>query len=49
MTSTDLKRVVEAAGDPKRLALIPGADHSFSGQIEAMQKELAAWRKECVQ
>jgi len=47
--SNDLQQVVKAAGEPKKLVLIPGADHSFSGQIEAMQNELAAWLKEYVQ
>jgi uncharacterized protein len=46
---SDLRHVVAAASEPKKLLLIPGADHSFSGQIEAMQQELAAWLKEYVQ
>jgi alpha/beta superfamily hydrolase len=47
--SADLTRVVDAASEPKKLVLIPGADHSFSGQMEAMQLELAAWLKEYMQ
>jgi alpha/beta superfamily hydrolase len=45
----ELKQVADAAADPITLALIPGADHSFSGQIEAMQSALFAWLKEHVQ
>jgi uncharacterized protein len=47
--AAELKQVAEAAADPRTLAFIPGADHSFSGQIEAMQKTLFAWLKEHVQ
>ena len=45
----DLKGIVDAAADPKRLVLIPGADHSFTGHLEAMQHQLARWLKEQVQ
>ena len=45
----ELKQVAKAAAEPKTLALIPGADHSFSGQIEAMQNALVGWLKEHVQ
>jgi len=45
----ELQQVVETAADPKRLVFIPGADHFFAGQIEAMQKVLAAWLKEQLQ
>jgi len=45
----DLKQVVNTAAIPRTLVLIPGADHSFSGQIEAMQKSLSGWLKEHVQ
>lgn len=34
------------AAEPKRLIFIPGADHFFTGQIEAMQHALAGWLKE---
>ena len=30
----------------KRLVLIPGADHFFTGQLERMQQALASWLKE---
>ena len=45
----ELEQVVESAGNPKTLVFVPGADHSFSGQIEAMQKSLSGWLKEHVQ
>jgi hypothetical protein len=38
--------VVAQAAEPKRLTLIPGADHFFSGQLELMQSALAGWLKE---
>ncbi len=44
----ELKKVAEAAADPKKMVLIPGADHSFSGQLEAMQQALSGWLKEQV-
>jgi len=44
----ELKYVAEAAANPKTLMLFPG-DHSFSGQIEAMQKSLSGWLKEHIQ
>jgi len=45
----ELEQVVESAGNPKTLVFVPGANHSFSGQIEAMQKSLFGWLKEHVQ
>lgn len=44
-----LKRLAAAAAEPRRLVLIPGADHFFSGRIDAMQHALAAWLKEQTQ
>jgi alpha/beta superfamily hydrolase len=38
-----LAQVVDQAANPKQLALIPGADHFFSGRIEPMQKTLGGW------
>ena len=43
---TQLAEVIAAAAEPKKLALIPGADHFFTGQLEPMQKALASWLKE---
>jgi|GEM_PF-78208 len=44
----DLQQVVDSAADPKQLVLIPGADHFFTGRLEAMQEALAGWLKEQV-
>jgi uncharacterized protein len=38
--------VATSAADPKRLFLIPGADHFFTDQLETMQLALAGWLKE---
>jgi uncharacterized protein len=42
----DLQRVAATTVEPKKLVLLPGADHFFAGQLEAMQNELAGWLKE---
>lgn len=44
-----LRKIADEAADPKRLVLIPNADHSFSGQLEAMQQALSSWVKEQMQ
>jgi alpha/beta superfamily hydrolase len=41
-----LTQVAASAPEPKRLILIPGADHFFTDQLEAMQRALAGWLKE---
>jgi alpha/beta superfamily hydrolase len=41
-----LTRIVASAAEPKRLILIPGADHFFTDQLEPMQCALAGWLKE---
>jgi len=41
-----LKEIVAAAADPKRLILIPGADHFFTHHLEPMQQSLARWIRE---
>lgn len=45
----ELRRVIETVAEPKKLILIPGADHFFSGGLEPMQQALAGWLKEHVQ
>jgi alpha/beta superfamily hydrolase len=45
-TAAQLEKVAASAADPKRLVLIPGADHFFTGQLEPMQQALAGWLKE---
>jgi alpha/beta superfamily hydrolase len=44
--ATQLARVAATASDPKRLVLLPGADHFFTGHLEPMQQALAGWLKE---
>jgi alpha/beta superfamily hydrolase len=44
--AAQLARVVGYASEPKRLVLIPGADHFFRGQLEPMQQALSGWLKE---
>jgi len=41
-----LTQVAASAAEPKRLILIPGADHFFTDQLEPMQRALAGWLKE---
>lgn len=41
-----LAEVVEAAAEPKRFNLIPGADHFFTGRLESMQQAIAVWLRE---
>ncbi|MGO8759796.1 MAG: alpha/beta hydrolase [Terracidiphilus sp.] len=41
-----LTRVVASAAEPKRLVLLPGADHFFTGHLEAMQQTVVNWLKE---
>jgi len=39
-------QVAESAAAPRHMALIAGADHFFTGQLERMQDALAGWLKE---
>jgi alpha/beta superfamily hydrolase len=41
-----LQQVIETAADPRKLVLVPGADHFFTGCLSPMQKALATWLKE---
>jgi len=41
-----LAQVAASAAEPKRLVLIPSADHFFTGQLAPMQQGLADWLKE---
>jgi len=43
---TQLAQVAATAAEPKRLVLIPRADHFFTGQLEPMQHALSTWLKE---
>ena len=44
--ASDLHQVAATTAEPKKLVLIPGADHFFAGQLEAMQNVLAGWCKD---
>ncbi len=44
--AADLEQVAATTAEPKKLVLLPGADHFFAGQLEAMQNALAGWLKE---
>jgi alpha/beta superfamily hydrolase len=46
--AVELQHVVHAAAQPKRLVLIPGADHFFTGRLAPMQSALSDWLKETV-
>lgn len=45
---SDLQRIAASAAEPRSLALIPNADHFFTGRLDAMQNALASWLKERV-
>ncbi|HSM77840.1 MAG TPA: hypothetical protein VLT57_09455, partial [Bryobacteraceae bacterium] len=47
-TKAELIEAVAAAAEPKDVALVPGADHFFTGHLHAMQSALAGWLKEQV-
>lgn len=44
--AAQLAQVAASAAEPKHLALLPGADHFFTGQLEQMQQVLVSWLKE---
>lgn len=47
-TKTELIGAAAAAAEPKEVALVPGADHFFTGHLGRMQRALAGWLKEQV-
>lgn len=47
-TKAELIKAAAAAAEPKHVALVPGADHFFTGHLHAMQSALAGWLKEQV-
>jgi alpha/beta superfamily hydrolase len=47
--AAQLAHVVGSAAEPKRLLFISGADHFFTGQLDAMQQALSGWLKEQLQ
>jgi len=44
--AAQLAQVAASSAEPKTLVLVPGADHFFTGQLDAMQQALAGWLKE---
>jgi alpha/beta superfamily hydrolase len=44
--SAQWAQVAGSAAEPKRLVLLPGADHFFTGQLNPMQNALSGWLKE---
>ena len=42
----ELEPLIAAASEPRKLVLVPGADHFFTGHLELMQSSLAGWLKE---
>jgi alpha/beta superfamily hydrolase len=42
----ELRQVAAMAGEPKRLVLLPGTGHFFTGQFAAVEQTIAAWLKE---
>lgn len=44
--AAQLAQVAASAAEPKRLALLPGADHFFAGHLAQMQRAFAGWLKE---
>jgi alpha/beta superfamily hydrolase len=47
-TESELIQAAASAAEPKQVALVPGADHFFTGHLEGMQSTLAGWLKEQV-
>ncbi|HEY1897737.1 MAG TPA: alpha/beta family hydrolase [Terracidiphilus sp.] len=47
-STTELIQVAAAAAPPSQVALVPGADHFFTGHLENMQTTLSGWLKEHV-
>ena len=41
-----LRQITASAAEPKRLVLLAGADHFFTGQLETMQKAMTDWLTE---
>jgi uncharacterized protein len=45
---TQLERIFAAAAEPKRLVVVPGADHFFGGHLEALREAVRGWVREVV-
>ena len=44
---SQLAGIAASAAEPKKLVLLPRADHFFTGQLEPMQTALAGWLRSC--
>jgi alpha/beta superfamily hydrolase len=44
--ASELVQVAATTAEPKKLVLLPGADHFFTGHLDAMQNQLVAWLQE---
>ncbi|HZP07350.1 MAG TPA: alpha/beta fold hydrolase [Terracidiphilus sp.] len=44
--AAQLQQIAASAAEPKRLVLLPGADHFLTGQLETMQHTISGWLKE---
>ena len=42
----EIERVVANAADPKKLVIVPNADHFFEGQLPAMRAAIETWMTE---
>jgi len=47
-TKTELIKTAGGAAEAKHVALVPGADHFFTGHLDEMQRALSGWLKEQV-
>jgi alpha/beta superfamily hydrolase len=45
-TPEQLTRISASVGEPKRLVIIPGADHFFDGHLDEMRAALSGWVRE---
>lgn len=45
-SATELEHVAATTAEPKKLVLLPGADHFFTGQLNTMQNALVSWLQE---
>ena len=43
-----LTQICASASDPKRLVIIPGADHFFAGHLDEMRAALSGWVREAM-
>ncbi len=47
-TPAQLEEVFDGAAEPKRLVMIPGADHFFAGHVDEMRAAIRDWVREIV-